>query len=83
VQTPDAFVVTVIKEPPEEETVADVIIGSLGMTGALLLLALLLGGVVGGALVLWRKIRPTPWRPMPPVSPSIPAEEPRPTSRVR
>ena len=43
---PDAFIVTVIKEPPKETTLADVIVGSLGITGLLVLLALFLGAIV-------------------------------------
>jgi hypothetical protein len=62
--------VTVIRPPEEEMTVADLIVGSLGVAGSLLLLSLLLGALAGAALVIWHRIRPTPWRPMPPVSPS-------------
>ena len=69
-KTPDAFIVTVIKEPEPEMTVADVIIGSFGIAGALLLLALVLGIVIGLAMAAWRRWRPRDWRPMPPVSPS-------------
>jgi hypothetical protein len=68
---PEAFIVTVINEPPKETTVGDVVVGSLGMAGALLLLSLVLGAVAGGILVLWFKWRPRNWRPMPPVSPSL------------
>ena len=66
----DAFIVTVIQEPEPEMTVADVIVGSLGVAGALLVLALLLGVVAGAVMVLWRRWRPRNWRPMPPVSPT-------------
>jgi hypothetical protein len=79
---PDSFIVSVIKEPEPELTVADVIVGSLGVTGALVLLALVLGAVTGTVLVLWRRWRPREWRPMPPVSPSWMDERP-PSSRVR
>jgi hypothetical protein len=68
---PEAFIVTVIKEPPKETTVGDVVVGSLGMAGALLLLSIVLGALAGGILVLWFKWRPRNWRPMPPVSPSL------------
>ena len=80
---PDAFIVTVIRPPEPEETVADVIVGSLGMAGALLLLALVLGAIVGGGLVLWFKLRPREWRPMPPVSPSVVDGRHHPSSQAR
>jgi hypothetical protein len=83
-QKSDAIIVTIVSEPAKEESVADLIIGSLGLAGALLLLALLLGLLAGAALVTWRKLRPRPWRPMPPVSPSSITDEPDPpSSRVR
>ena len=81
-KTPDAFIVTVIKEPEPELTVGDVIIGSFGVAGALLVLALLLGIVVGLVMVAWRRWRPRNWRPMPPVSPSWTGDGP-PTSPTR
>ena len=74
---PDAFIVTVIKSPEPELTVGDVVIGSLGLAGALLMLSLALGVVAGAILVAWHRLRPPPWRP-PSVSPSLPgADGPR------
>ena len=69
-QAPEAFIVTVIEEPVPEMTVPDLIIGSLGVAGALLVLALILGVVTGAVLVVWHRFRLGNWRPMPPVSPS-------------
>ena len=55
-KAPDAFIVTVIKEPAKETTVADVIIGSLGIAGLLVLLALVpRRDCRGGALSLNRR----------------------------
>ena len=82
-QKPDAFMVTVIKPPEREMTVGDLIIGSLGLAGAMLLIALLFGALVGGGLVLWKRVRPRDWRPMPPVAPSITTVDVPPSSRVR
>ena len=79
----DPFIVTVIQEPEPEMTVADVIIGSLGVAGALLVLALLLGVVAGVAMVLWRRWRPRDWRPMPPVSPSWQSDDDPQSTQVR
>ena len=68
---PDAFIVTVIKEPPQEMTVADLIVGSLGIAGSLLALALVLGAVAGVWLVFWNKWRPASRRHLPPVRPGF------------
>ena len=82
-QKPDAVIVTIVSEPAKTESVADVIIGSLGLAGALLVLALLLGLLTGALMVAWRKLRPQPWRSMPPVSPSITDETDPPSSPTR
>jgi hypothetical protein len=83
VQKQDAFIVTIIKPPVHEMTVGGLIIGSLGLAGALLLLALLLGALVGSVLVLWNRFRPRDWRPMPPVAPSLTTTDVPPSSRAR
>lgn len=80
---PDAFVVTVIKEPPQEMTVADLIIGSLGIAGSLLVLALVLGVVAGAGLVFWNRWRPASRRHLPPVRPSFTDAGIPPTSQSR
>jgi hypothetical protein len=71
-QPPDAFIVTVIKEPVPQTTVADVIIGSLGLAGVLLLISIALGGFVGMILVRWHRRHPPEGDHLPPVSPLIP-----------
>ena len=75
--------VTVIRAPEPEMTVADLIIGSLGLAGALLVLSLAFGVVAGAILVVWHRLRPTPWRPMPPVSPSVPGPDSPQSSQAR
>jgi hypothetical protein len=50
VQT-NPIIVRVIKEPVHETTVVDVVVGSLGLTGALLLAAIILGAILGGILI--------------------------------
>jgi hypothetical protein len=50
-QPSDPIMVRVIEQPAESTTVADVLIGALGLTGAMLLAALLLGAVLGGILI--------------------------------
>ncbi len=70
-QKPDAFVVTVIREPEREMTVPALILGSLGIAGTLLALALVLGLFAGAWLVLWNRWRPASRHHLPPVSPGF------------
>jgi hypothetical protein len=55
---PGGPIIVKITEPPKSElsTLSDVLLGSLGLSGALALLAILLGLVVGG-LMFWIKRR--------------------------
>jgi hypothetical protein len=48
--------VRVIEQPVHETTVADVILGSLGIVGVLLLCALVLGGLLGAGMVAYKKL---------------------------
>ena len=45
------IVVRVIEPATDSTTIADVLIGALGLTGALLLVAALCGAVLGGILI--------------------------------
>jgi len=45
------IIVHVIQPPIESTTVGDVLIGAIGLTGLLVLVALLLGGAFGGILI--------------------------------
>lgn len=78
-QYPDALIVTVIEPPVREMTVADLIIGSLGLAGVLLLISLALGACVGAVLVRWHRRHPPEDRHLPPVSPLIPDPGARPS----
>ena len=71
---------SVIREPADEMTVEELIVGSLGIAGSLLLLALALGAVAGGVLVVWHRIRPASRDHLPPVSPSFTDVSPTPPS---
>ena len=44
-------------EPVESTTAADVLIGAIGLTGVLLLVALALGAVLGAILIGFKKLR--------------------------
>lgn len=49
--------VRVIQPTVEETSVADVLIGSIGLTGVLVLVAVVLGALFGGALIGIKKLR--------------------------
>jgi hypothetical protein len=51
------IIVRVIKQPTQETTIVDVVVGSLGLTGALLLAAIILGAILGGILIAIQKLR--------------------------
>jgi hypothetical protein len=57
VQPSDPIVVRVIEEPVPETTVADVIVGALGLTGVLLMAALVFGLLLGFLMVARRRLR--------------------------
>jgi hypothetical protein len=78
---PQPFIVKVIEEPKDELNFGDVIIGAFGVTGVLVLLALLLGAVMAFVLIRWHRRHPpelghlpsvTPAGPDPDVPPSTP-----------
>jgi len=50
-QPTDPIIVRVVQEPAKSTTIVDVVVGALGLTGALLLAALLLGALLGGILI--------------------------------
>jgi hypothetical protein len=50
-QPSDPIMVRVVEQPVESTTIADVLVGALGLTGAMLLAAALLGAVLGGILI--------------------------------
>jgi hypothetical protein len=56
-QQPAPIIVQVAQQPVESTTVADVLIGALGLTGMLVLIAVLLGGVLGGILIKLKQLR--------------------------
>jgi hypothetical protein len=80
---PDAFIVTIQKTPAPGLTIRDVILGSLGTAGMLLLIAIVLGGVLSMLLLAWRRRYPLEQNHLPPVSPLIPDPTARPTSQAR
>lgn len=55
-QRNDPIIVRVVEQPVHETTLSDVIVGSLGLVGILLLSALLLGFLLGSAIVLYKRL---------------------------
>jgi hypothetical protein len=51
------IIVKVVEEPVRETTVVDVLLGSIGLTGVLVLIAALAGLALGGLLVWLKKRR--------------------------
>ena len=56
-QSAQPIIVKVIEEPVKSTGVGDVILGALGITGVLVLAALLLGALLGGLLIWIKKVR--------------------------
>jgi hypothetical protein len=57
IQPAEPIVVRVVEPAVESTTVADILIGALGLTGALLLAALALGAILGGILIGVKRFR--------------------------
>jgi len=56
-QQPSPIFVHVAQQPVESTTVADVLIGAIGLTGVLVLIAVLLGALLGGILIKMKHLR--------------------------
>jgi uncharacterized Tic20 family protein len=56
-QPSNPIIVRVVEEPARETTVVDVLLGSIGLTGLLLLMAAVAGLALGALLVWWKKRR--------------------------
>jgi hypothetical protein len=69
VQAPDPFIVKPIREAVPETTLADVVVGALGLTGLMVLVALVLGLVVAALMIGWHRRRPPEDDHLPSVSP--------------
>ena len=71
-QEPRPLVVTLIPETPTPQTtVADVIVGALGITGVLMVIALVAGVLMAVVRVRWNRSHPAEDDHLPPVSPLI------------
>lgn len=50
-------IVKVVEPAVESTSIADIIVGALGLTGAMLLAALVLGAALGGLMIGFKKLR--------------------------
>jgi hypothetical protein len=58
VQSPQQpIVVSVVEEPVESTGISDILVGALGLTGVMLLAALVLGALLGGILIGVKRLR--------------------------
>ena len=57
IQASQPVIARVIEPAVESTTVADILVGALGLTGAMLFAALLLGALLGGLLIGIKKFR--------------------------
>jgi uncharacterized membrane protein YqhA len=55
-QANEPIVVRIVEQPVHETTISDVILGSIGLVGVMLLAALLLGLLLGGGLILVKRL---------------------------
>ena len=56
-QPADPIIVQVLQEPVKQPTIVDVLVGSLGLTTALLIAAVVLGAILGGVLIAIKLLR--------------------------
>lgn len=64
--------VQIDRPAPERDTLKDVIVGSFGLTGALVLAAVVSGAVLAGIWIIWRRWRRTYEHDAPPSLGSVP-----------
>lgn len=70
-QQAQPFIVEIIRPPAEEQSVADLLVGALGLAGALALVAIPLGLVAGYLLIRWNARRRPEADHMPHITPSM------------
>ena len=57
IQASDPIVVRMVEEPTRSTGIGDVILGALGLTGVLVLAALLFGALLGATLIWIKRLR--------------------------
>ncbi|HEY7476283.1 MAG TPA: hypothetical protein VH679_14785 [Vicinamibacterales bacterium] len=69
---PQPYIVKVIEEPKKETTYGDVLVAAFGVTGVLVLIALVLGGALSLLLIRWHRRHPPELGHLPSVTPAVP-----------
>lgn len=77
------FIVTIAPKPAQELSLRDVIVNAIGVTGALTLIALVLGAIVALFLIRWHRRHPPEIDHLPSVSPFSQRPDAHPTSRAQ
>ncbi|HYN07921.1 MAG TPA: hypothetical protein VES67_11070 [Vicinamibacterales bacterium] len=77
---PQPYIVTVIEEPKKETTYGDVLVAAFGVTGVLVLIALVLGGVLSLLLIRWHRRHPPELGHLPSITSAVPDPDARPSS---
>jgi hypothetical protein len=83
VQQKDAIIVHLVRQPTPEITVGDVLLGSIGLSGALALLSLVLAGMFALLLVRRHRRHPPELDHPPSISPFSPDSNAHPSSPAR
>lgn len=79
---PQPFIVKVIEEPRKETTFGDVIIGAFGITGVLVLIALVFGGLLAFLWIRWHRRHPPEHDHLPSIT-VVPGPDAPPSNPVR
>ena len=70
-QNPPPVIVTLVEKPTPQTTFGDVILGSLGITGILVLIAAVAGSIMAVWLVKWNQRHPPEEGHPPSITPTV------------
>jgi len=76
IQSSQPFIVTVVETPSHTTNIGDIVLASLGLAGVLTLAAVVLGVIVAGGLILWRRLHPPDAAHPPSVTSMTPIQRP-------
>ena len=77
------YIVTIAPQHPQQVTIRDVILNAFGVTGVLVLIAVVLGVVMAFVLVRWHRRHPPELDHLPSINPLAPGTDARPSSPAR
>jgi len=82
-QDPRPIIVVPIPAPVHQASLADVVIGALGLTGVLVVASLLLGAALAFVLTVWNRRHPPEEARLPSISPLVPDSTRHESSQAR